>query len=112
MEKPPGRGHGHQGAHLAAAARLKPASPEAHNNLGLALLELNRPLDAAEQFSESLRLNADSPGAHYHLALALARQDKPGEALPHAQKARELALASGQSALAAKATELLQQQSR
>ena len=95
--------------HLAAASRLNPNNPEAHHNLGLALLELNRPREAAEQFADALRLNPDAPGAHYHLALALVRQDKPKEALPHAQKARDLALAAGQSALAAKAEELLKQ---
>ena len=95
--------------HLAAASRLNPNNPEAHHNLGLALLELNRPREAAEQFTDALRLNPDAPGAHYHLALALVRQDKPKEALPHAEKARDLALAAGQSALAAKAEELLKQ---
>jgi protein O-mannosyl-transferase len=56
-----------------------------------------------------LRLNPDSPRPHYHLALALVRQDKRQEALPHARKARDLAEAAGQSALAAKARTLLEQ---
>ena len=93
--------------HLAAAVQLNPNNPEAHYNLGLALLELNHPREAADQFTEALRLNPDAPGPHYHLALALVRQDKPKEALPHAQKARDLALAAGQPTLAAKAEELL-----
>jgi tetratricopeptide (TPR) repeat protein len=75
----------------------------------LALLEMSRPREAADQFTEALRLNPDAPGPHYHLALALVRQDKPQAALPQAQKARDLALAAGQSALAAKAEELLKQ---
>ena len=95
--------------HLASASRLNPNNPQAHDNLGLAILELKHPSEAADQFTEALRLNPDAPGAHYHLALALVRQDKPKEALPHAQKARDLALAAGQSALAAKAEELLKQ---
>jgi protein O-mannosyl-transferase len=95
--------------HLAAAARLNPDNPEAHYNLGLAILELNHPREAAEQFAEALRLNPNAPGPQYHLALALVRQDKPQEALPHAQKARDLALAAGQTDLAAKAEELLKQ---
>jgi protein O-mannosyl-transferase len=94
-------------AHLAAAVKLKPDDPQVHYNLGLALLELNRPREAADRFAEALRLNPDAPGPHYHLALALERQDQPQEALPHARKARDLALAKGQTALAAKAEELL-----
>ena len=100
---------GEGAAHLSSAVRLNPGNPGAHDNLGLALLELNRPHEAAEQFTEALRLNPDTPGPHYHLALALVRQDKPQEALPHAQKARALALAAGQPALAAQAEEFLKQ---
>ena len=95
--------------HLAAASRLNPNNPEAHYNLGLAILELNHPPEAAEQFAEALRLNRNAPGPHYHLALALVRLGKPQEGLPHAQKARDLALAAGPPALAAKAEELLKQ---
>lgn len=94
-------------AHLAVAAKLSPADPEALINLGLAYLKLNHLQDAADQFSESLRLDPESPSSHYHLALALTRQDKPQEALPHARKARDLAQAAGQSALAAKAQTLM-----
>jgi tetratricopeptide (TPR) repeat protein len=97
-------------AHLSTALRLNPANPDAHCNLGLALLELKRPREAGEHFSDALRLNPNSPGAHYDLALALVQQDKATKGLPHAQKARDLALAAGQSALAAKAEELLKQQ--
>ena len=97
---------GEGATHLAAASRLNPNNPEAHDNLGLAFLELNHPREAAEQFTEALRLSPDAPGPQYHLALALVRQGKPKEALPHAQKARGLALAAGQSALVAKAEEL------
>jgi tetratricopeptide (TPR) repeat protein len=95
--------------HLAAALDSNPNNPEAHYNLGLALLELNHPREAADQFTEALRLNPDAPGTHYHLALALVREGKPQEALPHAQRARDLALAAGQSALTAKAEALLKQ---
>jgi protein O-mannosyl-transferase len=100
---------GEGATHLSAAARLNPNNPEAHDNLGLALLELNNPHEAANQFTEALRLNPNAPGAHYHLALALVRQDKAKEALLHVRKARDLALASGQAALAAEAEEFLKQ---
>jgi len=103
-------GKAQQGAaHLATAAQLDPANAEAHNNFGLALLDLNRPQDAVAQFSESLRLKPDFPAPQYHLALALARQNKRQDALPHARKARDLAQAAGQSALALKAQSFLDQ---
>jgi hypothetical protein len=43
------------------------------------------------------------------LALALVLLGKPQEALPHAQKARDLALTAGSPSLAAKAEDLLKQ---
>ncbi len=100
---------GEGATHLAAASRFSPNNPEAHYNLGLAILELNHPREAAEQFAEALQLNPDAPAPHYYLALALVRQERPKDALPHAQKAHDLALAAGQSALAAKAEALLKQ---
>jgi len=100
---------GEGAAHLSAALRLNPGDPAAQENLGLALLELNHLPEAADHFSEALRLKPDAPGPHYHLALALARQYKIPEASSHAQKARDLALVGGQSALAANAEELLRQ---
>ena len=92
-----GEAHGNLGVALmrrANWARAPPTSPpprgstqtilERIDNLGLAILELNHPREAADQFAEALRLNPDAPGAHYHLALALVRLGKPQEALPHA----------------------------
>lgn len=92
---------------MLAAVRSNPSNPEAHYNLGLALLELKQPREACEYFSESLRLKPDGAGAHYQLALALVRLDKLPQALSHAQKARDLAAAAGQPELAAKAEDLL-----
>ena len=100
---------GEGAAHLAAAVRLDPNNPGARDNLGLALLDLNRLPEAASQFAAALRLSPDAPGPHYHLALALLRQNDPAKALPHAQRACDLALAAGQPALAAKAEALLKQ---
>jgi protein O-mannosyl-transferase len=104
------RGQAVEGAaHLVAAARLNPSDPWAHDNLGLAFLELHQFEEAAAQFSEALRLKPDAAEPHHHLALALVKLDKPKDALPHAQKAYDLALSRGQSALAASAEGLVKQ---
>jgi protein O-mannosyl-transferase len=104
------RGQSAEGAaHLAAAVRLNPNDPWTHDNLGLAYLELRRFGEAAEQFSEALRLKPDAAEPHHHLALALVKLDKPKDALPYAQKAYDLAVARGQSALAASAEGLMKQ---
>jgi tetratricopeptide (TPR) repeat protein len=73
---------------------LTPGDPEAQHNLGTVLLMQSKPEEAVACFPEALRFRQDSAGAHYHMALALVRQDKAKEALPHAQKARDLALAA------------------
>ena len=91
---------------------VKPWDPHKadHNvEVGDQYFQKNNYEAAISRYREALRLNPDAPGPHYHLALALVSQDNPKEALPHAQKARDLALAAGQSALAAKAEELLKQ---
>jgi tetratricopeptide (TPR) repeat protein len=96
-------------AHLATAVRLNPNDPSAHDNLGLAFMELALFGNAAEQFSEAVRLKPDAAEPHHHLALALVKLDKAKDALPYAQKAYDLAVARGQSALAASAEKLVQQ---
>jgi tetratricopeptide (TPR) repeat protein len=43
-------------AHYNAALRLNPNYAKAHNNLGLALIQMDRPAEARHHFEEALRL--------------------------------------------------------
>ena len=53
--------------HLERAEQLDPTNPQAHDNLGVALLVLGHPDQAAEHFRTALRLKPDFTGAAEHL---------------------------------------------
>jgi len=97
---------------FAEAARLNPDDAGIHFELGQALLGQNRAADAAAQFNQCLRLKPDDARAHYQLATAYAAQQRFSEAYASAQKAHELALSAGLSALAAQADAAMKQYSR
>jgi tetratricopeptide (TPR) repeat protein len=96
-------------AHFAETLRIRPADPDAHFNLGVAHLQLNEPAEAEKCFTAALKLQPDNAKAQYHLAVACSQQNRFADALAAAQKARDLALATGQSDLAAKAQSLIDQ---
>jgi len=72
--------------HIESSLRLNPASPEAHDNLGAALLNLpGRTRDAAGHFETAIQLNPRFTEAHFALAAALdALPDRRREARAHA----------------------------
>ncbi len=63
------------------ALRLQSDYPEAHNNFGMALLNQEKPLEAAEQFAAAVRLRPDTALFHNNLGNALRRQNKLSEAV-------------------------------
>jgi tetratricopeptide (TPR) repeat protein len=97
------------GAHFAETLRIRPVDPDSHFNLGVAHLQLSEPAEAEKCFITALKLQPDNAKTHYHLAVAYSQQNQFASAVASAQKARDLALAAGQSDLAAKAQALIEQ---
>jgi Flp pilus assembly protein TadD/tRNA A-37 threonylcarbamoyl transferase component Bud32 len=63
-----------------AAVALRPQSPGARINLGIALARQGRLAEAEAAFRAALRLKPDYPDAHYNLGLALDKQGRYPEA--------------------------------
>ena len=57
-------------AALHSVLKYAPAMPEAHVNMGYALLGVQRPKEAADFFAGAIALRADQANAYYGLALA------------------------------------------
>lgn len=75
--------HAKQYEHALAAfhhlLRLAPEMPEAHVNMGFALLGLQRHKEAADFFASAIELRKEQMNAYYGLAMALdALGDRPG----------------------------------
>jgi Flp pilus assembly protein TadD len=67
--------------------RRNPNFPEAHNNLGLVLMQAGDPHTAQAEFVEAVRLKEDYAEAHYNLALALQLEGKEAESHTEFEKA-------------------------
>ncbi|HEV3164063.1 MAG TPA: tetratricopeptide repeat protein [Isosphaeraceae bacterium] len=77
-------------SHFAEAARLNPASREAHNNLGAVLIEQKRFEEAVVEVSEALRIDPRHPGSHNNMGAALAGLGRHDEAIVHYAEAVRL----------------------
>ncbi|HEY2827902.1 MAG TPA: tetratricopeptide repeat protein [Pirellulales bacterium] len=67
-----------------------PASGLAHNNLGDALTQANRPQEAIVEFEKTVELMPDSAKAHNNLAMRLADVGRLSDAIDHYQQALRL----------------------
>jgi tetratricopeptide (TPR) repeat protein len=90
------------------ALRQNPDSVDSHDNLGHVLLEVGQPGAAIPHLRQVVQHRPQDLDALNILAEALARAGQFEQAVATAQKARDLALASGQKALAAKNQRLLE----
>jgi Flp pilus assembly protein TadD len=73
-------------AQFRKAVELKGDSTEAHNNLGVALVQAGRLDEAITNFRMVLQLNPDSAEARNNLGVALVQAGRFAEAIPHFQK--------------------------
>ena len=69
--------------HYRLALSLKPAYPEALNNLGVLFYHQAKWLDAIVQFEAALSLNEHYADAHANLAHCYVMQDQPQKAIEH-----------------------------
>jgi len=67
--------------------RRDPSFAEAHNNLGLVLLQAGSIGTAKTEFAEAVRLKPGYAEAHYNLALALHQEGKEAESRTEFEKA-------------------------
>lgn len=70
-------------AHLRHAVRLRSSFAEAHNNLGLVLVEQGRPDEAVECYLRAVELQPEYLLALKNLALLLAKLERYEEAIPY-----------------------------
>ncbi|UCH22574.1 MAG: tetratricopeptide repeat protein [Deltaproteobacteria bacterium] len=72
------------------ALRVDGNNALAHNNLGVALRQQGRVVDAIVHYDAALRLKPDYPAAHHNLGLALMRVGQIDEAVGHFRQAIQL----------------------
>jgi serine/threonine-protein kinase len=70
-----------------AALAIRPKTPVVYNDIGGALVMLNRLDEAMEQFGQALRLDPDFAGAHNNLGYVLKSKGRLDEAFDHYQQA-------------------------
>lgn len=93
--------------HLQVAADSAEATSEDFINLGVAELAANRPEAAVAAFRKALTFTPELTEGQFLLALALSREHRMSEAAVCAEKARQLAVSTGNNGIIAKADELL-----
>jgi tetratricopeptide (TPR) repeat protein len=77
-------------AELAAAIRDNPTDPEAHYYLGVALVQNDRPTDAAQSLERSRQLDPNFWGTWFYLGKVNLKLNHADASIPLLQKAAEL----------------------
>jgi tetratricopeptide (TPR) repeat protein len=78
-------------AHLQKSIQLGNRTPEAHYNLGLALMQNNEGAAGMREFREAIALDAHYVPAKHALGVALLDSGRPREAIPFLEQARKQA---------------------
>jgi cytochrome c-type biogenesis protein CcmH/NrfG len=86
-----------QAAELERAISLDPGFPEAHCNLGVTYMVMERTGDAAEEFRKAIELDPGNSAYHTNMAAALTVLGRPGEGEAEAQTAVALDSANAQA---------------
>jgi tetratricopeptide (TPR) repeat protein len=81
---------------------IDPKQPDAWNNLGVALCELNRLPEACDAFTRAVKLRPRDPGPHYNLADALDEMGHTSHAREHWRQYLQLDRQSPRAAYARK----------
>jgi Flp pilus assembly protein TadD len=76
--------------HLEQAIPLKPDCAEAHNNLGVILLQQGKVAEAIGHLQQALHCKPDYDDAHYNLGCAFFQQGDVPEAIEHLEQALRL----------------------
>jgi tetratricopeptide (TPR) repeat protein len=95
-------------SHFQRAAHLRPDLPDIQNCLGDLLRQMGRPQDSIEHFEIALRLDPNFAAAWSNYAKALAALQRSQEAIVAAQQGINVANAHGQTDMAAKIQDWLQ----
>ena len=88
-----------------AALRLNPNYADAYNNRGISKDKIGRPDDAIGDYNAALRLNPNYADAYYNRGLAELKLNRIDAARQDFEKALNLAQATGNADLAAKAAQ-------
>jgi Flp pilus assembly protein TadD len=95
-------------AQLQEATRIEPTSPQAWHNLGFALAQLGLNEEAMQAYRTAITQRPNFAENHFNLGLLLEAAGRLDEARAALQRARELAGAAGDDALAAEANAQLE----
>jgi tetratricopeptide (TPR) repeat protein len=72
------------------ALKIRPDRSDAHNDLGIVLMQMGKLAEAIQQFHEALRLSPEYMWAHFNLGRALVQEGDVKEAVAHFRAAVQI----------------------
>lgn len=77
-------------SYFKVALSIHPMDTEVLNNMGIALMGLNKPEEALESFARGIAIKPESVGLHFNKGLALRKMGRLREAIPEFEEALRL----------------------